>query len=68
MTDLTLTAPIFPRLMACCFLHMVLTVAIACSLSFEAACKRLGAAGQRGAEMLLAFKLNHPRILRAIVD
>ncbi|CAD6562184.1 hypothetical protein LMG28727_07672 [Paraburkholderia kirstenboschensis] len=36
------------------------------TLSFEAACERLGAYNQERTQVLLAFQLNHPRIARAI--
>lgn len=36
------------------------------ALSYEAACERLGASRQEREQVLLAFQLNHPRIIRAI--
>lgn len=38
------------------------------TLSFEAACERLGAHSQERTQVLLAFQLNHPRIARAIKE
>ncbi len=69
MTDLTLTAPIYSATEGVLFSAYGLGSGyIACALSFEAGCEKLGAARQGSEPMLLAFKLNQPRITHAIAN
>lgn len=67
MTDLTLTNPIYSPSDGVLFSAYGLDQGyVACTLSFEAACEQLGAAQQSSEQLLLAFKLNQPRIVRAL--
>lgn len=67
MADLTLTSPIYCQSEGVLFSAYGLDRGyVACTLSFEAGCEELGAARQNSEQMLLAFKLNKPRIVRAV--
>lgn len=67
MADLTLTNPIYSPTDGVLFsAYAVDRGYVACTLSFEAACEQLGAAHQSSEQLLLAFKLNHARIVRAL--
>lgn len=65
--ELKFSPPIFSRDDGVLFSAYGLTFGYqAFTLSFEAACERLGAHNQERTQVLLAFHLNHPRIARAI--
>ncbi|CAM2159156.1 DUF1488 family protein (plasmid) [Pararobbsia alpina] len=67
MADLTLTNPIYSQTEGVLFsAYGVDRGYVACTLSFEAACEQLGASHQSSEQMLLAFRLNQPRIVRAL--
>ena len=67
MTDLTPTSPIYSPTDGVFFSAYGLDRGyVACTFSSEAACKQLGAAHQSGEQLLLAFKLNQPHIVRAL--
>lgn len=67
MTDLSLTPPIFSPTDGILFSAYGLDRGyVGYALSFNAACEKLGASHQACEQMLLAFKLNQPRILRVV--
>jgi hypothetical protein len=67
LNDLTFTAPIFSADVGVLFsVYAVGHGYYAFTLSYEAACEKLGACSQERQQVLLAFKLNRPRITRAI--
>jgi len=67
LNDLTFTAPIFWADVGVLFsVYGIGHGYHAFTLSYEAACEKLGARSQEREQVLLAFKLNRPRITRAI--
>ncbi|CAL8473634.1 hypothetical protein [Caballeronia sp. S22] len=68
-TELTFTSPVYAPYDGVLFsAYGVGRGYHAFTLSIEAACAKLGAKDQQSHQVLLAFKLNHHRIARAIND
>ncbi|BBU32576.1 hypothetical protein BTHE68_63100 (plasmid) [Burkholderia sp. THE68] len=66
-TNLTFTSPVFSPYDGVLFsAYGVGKGYNAFTLSIEAACEKLGASDPQSHQVLLAFKLNHQRIARAI--